>query len=68
MRSFAARHADDPHTLLLIAPGWVQTGLGGPGARLTVEQSVTGVVDTIQSDHAIGELRFVDYKNQTIPW
>jgi NAD(P)-dependent dehydrogenase (short-subunit alcohol dehydrogenase family) len=22
MRSFAARHADDPRTLLLISPGW----------------------------------------------
>jgi len=29
MRSFAARHADDPRTLLLMAPGWVQTDLGG---------------------------------------
>jgi RecB family exonuclease len=48
--------------------GWVRTGLGGPGARMTVEESVIGVVDTIEADHAIGELRFVDYKNQTIPW
>jgi hypothetical protein len=53
---------------VLIAPGWAQTGLGGPGARMTVEESVTGAVDTIEADHAIGELRFVDYKNQTIPW
>ncbi|MCW2654040.1 MAG: 3-oxoacyl-ACP reductase [Mycobacterium sp.] len=32
VRSFAARHRDDARTLLLINPGWVQTGLGGPGA------------------------------------
>jgi len=32
---------------------------------MTVEESVIGVVDTIEADHAIGELRFVDYKNQT---
>jgi len=68
MRSYAARHRGETRALLLIAPGWVQTGLGGPGAHLTVEESVTGVVDTIEADHAIGELRFVDYKNQTIPW
>jgi NAD(P)-dependent dehydrogenase (short-subunit alcohol dehydrogenase family) len=67
MRSYAARHRGETRALLLIAPGWVQTGLGGPGAHLTVEESVTGVVDTIEADHAIGELRFVDYKNQTIP-
>ena len=68
MRSYAARHPGEPRTLLLMAPGWVQTGLGGPGARMTVEESVTGVIDTIEADHAIGELRFVDYRNQTIPW
>jgi NAD(P)-dependent dehydrogenase (short-subunit alcohol dehydrogenase family) len=64
MRSYAARHRGETRALLLIAPGWVQTGLGGPGAHLTVEDSVTGVVDTIEADHAIGELRFVDCKNQ----
>jgi NAD(P)-dependent dehydrogenase (short-subunit alcohol dehydrogenase family) len=30
MRSFAARHADDPRTLLLMAPGWVRTDMVGP--------------------------------------
>jgi NAD(P)-dependent dehydrogenase (short-subunit alcohol dehydrogenase family) len=68
MRSYAARHRDEKRALLLIAPGWVQTGLGGPGASMTVEESVIGVVDTIEADQAIGELRFVDYKNLTVPW
>ena len=34
---------------------------------MTVEDSVIRVVDTIEAGHAIGELRFIDYKNQTIP-
>ena len=68
MRSFAARHADDPHTLLLMAPGWVQTDLGGPGARLTVGQSIPGVVDTIEAQAAKGGLQFLDYQGQTVPW
>ncbi|HME83762.1 MAG TPA: hypothetical protein VKG91_04220 [Roseiarcus sp.] len=34
MRCFAARHLGDPRTLLLLAPGWVRTGMGGPKARL----------------------------------
>ena len=29
MRSVAARHHDDPRTLLLMAPGWVRTAMGG---------------------------------------
>jgi NAD(P)-dependent dehydrogenase (short-subunit alcohol dehydrogenase family) len=42
MRSFAARHGDDPRTLLLVDPGWVQTELGGEGAALSVDESVRG--------------------------
>ena len=38
MRSFAARTSDDPRTLLLMAPGWVKTDLGGSDAALTVDE------------------------------
>src|SRR5208282_4142499 len=40
MRSFAARHAGDPRTLLLMAPGWVRTDMGGPEARLSIGESI----------------------------
>jgi NAD(P)-dependent dehydrogenase (short-subunit alcohol dehydrogenase family) len=68
MRSFAARHADDPHTLLLMAPGWVQTGLGGPAAPLTIGQSIPGVVDTIEAQAGQGGLHYLDYQGQTVRW
>lgn len=68
MRSFAARHADDSRTLLLVDPGWVQTGLGGEGAALSVAESVPGVVDTITGQQGVGGLHFVDYQNRTVPW
>jgi NAD(P)-dependent dehydrogenase (short-subunit alcohol dehydrogenase family) len=68
MRSFAARHADDPRTLLLMAPGWVQTDLGGPGAPLTIGQSIPGVADTIESQAGRGGLQYLDYRGQTVPW
>ena len=68
MRSFAARHAGDPHTLLLIAPGWVQTELGGPGAPLTVDQSIPGVADTIEAQAGRGGLQYLDYRGQTVAW
>jgi NAD(P)-dependent dehydrogenase (short-subunit alcohol dehydrogenase family) len=68
MRSFAARHGDGPRTLLLMAPGWVQTDLGGPGAPLTIGQSIPGVANTIESQAGHGGLQYLDYRGQTVPW
>jgi NAD(P)-dependent dehydrogenase (short-subunit alcohol dehydrogenase family) len=68
MRSYAARHADDPRTLLLISPGWVQTALGGPAAPLTVDESIPRVVDTIDGHTGEGGLRFLNHLDETIPW
>ncbi|MCV7422950.1 SDR family NAD(P)-dependent oxidoreductase [Mycobacterium yunnanensis] len=67
-RSYAARHADDPRTLLLINPGHVQTELGGKGATLTVDDSIPGVVDTIDAHAGEGGLQFLDYQNAVVPW
>jgi NAD(P)-dependent dehydrogenase (short-subunit alcohol dehydrogenase family) len=67
-RSFAARHADDPRTLLLINPGHVLTELGGPDASLTIEESIPGVVDTIVAHEGDGGLQFLDYRNDVVPW
>jgi NAD(P)-dependent dehydrogenase (short-subunit alcohol dehydrogenase family) len=68
MRSFAARHAGDPHTLLLMAPGWVQTDLGGPAAPLTIGQSIPGVADTIEAQAGKGGLQYLDYRGRTVRW
>ncbi len=68
MRSFAARHGDDPRTLLLVNPGHVRTELGGPDAPLTVGQSIPGVVDTITGHAGEPGLQFPDFRNRTVPW
>lgn len=68
MRSFAARHADDPRTLLLMAPGWVKTDLGGPSARLTIDESIPGVADTIEAWPGKGGLHYLDRQGQTVNW
>lgn len=68
MRSYAARQRSDPRTLLLIAPGWVRTELGGPHAALSVDTSVPAVVDVVQAHTGEGGLQFLDYQDRVVPW
>ncbi|MFD8321075.1 SDR family oxidoreductase [Kitasatospora purpeofusca] len=68
MRCQAARHAGDGRTLMLLDPGWVRTGLGGPEAELSVAESVPGVVDTVERHRGAGGLHFVDHLGRVVPW
>lgn len=68
MRSFAARHGDDSRTLLLTAPGWVRTDMGGADARLSIEESIPNLIDTITAHEGRAGLHYVDYLGRTVPW
>ena len=68
MRSYAARHRDGKRNLVLMAPGWVKTDLGGPNARLSIEDSIPNVVKTLDSLRDKPGLRYVDYLGRTVPW
>lgn len=68
MRSYAARHRADRRTLLLLAPGWVRTDLGGPNARLSIAESIPNLVGVIEARHAQGGLSYVDYQGRTVAW
>jgi len=67
MRSYAARQAGR-RTLVLMAPGWVSTDLGGPDARLSVDDSIPRVVETIDGLRHRPGLHYVDYLGRTVPW
>jgi NAD(P)-dependent dehydrogenase (short-subunit alcohol dehydrogenase family) len=68
MRSYAARHREGDRTLLLMAPGWVKTDLGGPGARLTIDESIPGLVETVDAQRGRPGLQYLDYQGKTIAW
>jgi NAD(P)-dependent dehydrogenase (short-subunit alcohol dehydrogenase family) len=68
MRSFAARHKDSARPMVLMAPGWVRTELGGPDAKLTIEESVPSLVNVLLSKHGTPGLQYVDYLGRTVPW
>jgi NAD(P)-dependent dehydrogenase (short-subunit alcohol dehydrogenase family) len=68
MRSFAARHANDTRTLLLMAPGWVRTDLGGPEARLSIEESIPNLLNTMEAHAGRPGLHYLDYLGRVVPW
>jgi NAD(P)-dependent dehydrogenase (short-subunit alcohol dehydrogenase family) len=68
MRSYAARHRGESRTLVLMAPGWVRTGLGGSGALLGIDESIPNVVKTIDSLRGSAGLHYVDYLGRTVAW
>jgi NAD(P)-dependent dehydrogenase (short-subunit alcohol dehydrogenase family) len=68
MRSYAARHEGERRTLVLMAPGWVRTELGGSGARLSIDESIPNVVKTIDALAGTPGLHYVDYLGRTVPW
>jgi NAD(P)-dependent dehydrogenase (short-subunit alcohol dehydrogenase family) len=68
MRSFAARHRDDAKTLLLMAPGWVRTEMGGPEARLSIEESIPNLVSTMEAHEGRTGLHYLDYMGKIVPW
>lgn len=67
MRSYAARRGTD-RPLLLMAPGWVQTDMGGTGAPLTVSESIPALVATVEHQRGIPGLRYLDRHGEPIPW
>jgi NAD(P)-dependent dehydrogenase (short-subunit alcohol dehydrogenase family) len=68
MRSYAARHRGEQRTLVLMAPGWVKTELGGPDARLSLDDSIPNVVKTLEGLKGQPGLHYVDYLGATVPW
>jgi NAD(P)-dependent dehydrogenase (short-subunit alcohol dehydrogenase family) len=66
MRSFAARQ--EGRALVLMAPGWIRTGLGGPQAPFTIEETVPMIVDVLLSRLGKPGLEFLDRFGKTVPW
>jgi NAD(P)-dependent dehydrogenase (short-subunit alcohol dehydrogenase family) len=64
-----AAQPDYPHcTLLALSPGWVQTDMGGPGASLTVADSVTRMRRVLVAVGPEHRGAFINQDGQHLPW
>jgi hypothetical protein len=68
MRGFASRHADDRRAMLLMAPGWVRTDMGGTAAALSIEESIPRVVDVVSAQRGKPGLQYLNYQGRTVGW
>ena len=55
-------------TAVVFHPGWVKTGMGGPNALISAEQSVSGMRQVIGRLTMAESGRFFGYDGQEIPW
>jgi NAD(P)-dependent dehydrogenase (short-subunit alcohol dehydrogenase family) len=68
MRSFAVRQTDTERSLLLMAPGWIKTDLGGDDAPFTIEENVPKIVDVMLAKRTVPGLQYLDFRGSTVPW
>ena len=70
MRSYAVREAQvhPARSLLLLAPGWIRTELGGSEAAFSLEETIPDIVSTIESSRDKSGLKFLDRFGKVVPW
>lgn len=59
---------DEPITVAVMHPGWVKTGMGGPHAELTPEESAEGIRNVIAGLTKADSGKFYKWNGEIHPW
>jgi hypothetical protein len=54
--------------MVLRAPGWVRTAMGGSAAPLSIEESIPNLVNVLLKKQGSAGLEYLDYLGRTVPW
>ena len=65
VKSISVDLRDSGFSVAVLHPGWVQTDMGGSNAALTIEESVNGLADVIETSGE-GGFRFGDYSGKEL--
>jgi len=67
-RSMAVDLRPDDIDVLILHPGWVRTDMGGPAARISVEESVSGMMVLVEKLDASMSGTFWHSNGEQLPW
>lgn len=67
-RCFAGTLAEENFIVIAMHPGWVQTDMGGEKAPVTPEQSISGMIQVIDSATTEKNGAYLDYQGQKLEW
>lgn len=59
---------EEPITVALMHPGWVQTDMGGPHAEITPQESASGIIDVIANLKPEDSGKFYKWNGDIHPW
>ena len=68
MRSMAKDLVKKNVTVFVIHPGWVQTDMGGPNAKIDVQTSIKGMLSVLDGATHTHSGRFMNWDGSQLPW
>jgi NAD(P)-dependent dehydrogenase (short-subunit alcohol dehydrogenase family) len=54
--------------VIALHPGWVRTDMGGPNAPLSVQESVSGIIATLDALTLADSGGFLDHRGESLDW